>query len=154
MTERDVKLKLEAFREAYIQSYNSPSTQMDLREHFYLVRDESKTIHELMALMYDDFHKVMTDNKAQTLALMDRSIQTDTELYNYLLTVEHKLNKKPPIKKNFLMTLFTWSNIFKLLFLIGTFLIILFLIFEIDSNAYNTISGTILDTIDKFKKGN
>ena len=59
MTDNDIKEKIETARDYYIQSYNSPSTQMDLREQFYNVRDESKALNELITLMYDDIHKVM-----------------------------------------------------------------------------------------------
>jgi len=150
MTEEQVKKKIEDFRDSYIKSYNSPSTQMDLREHFYLVRDESKTIHELMALMYDDIHKVMTDNKNQILTLMDKSIQADTELYNYLLTIEKNSGKfnKPKPKKEW----HTWSNLFKIPVLLGSTIAVLLLLYEIDSTAYTAIIDHIMLAIEEFKK--
>jgi hypothetical protein len=153
MTEEQVKKKIEDFRDTYVKSYNSPSTQMDLREHFYLVRDESKTIHELMALMYDETHKILTDNKNQILTLMDKAIQADTELYNYLLTIEkNKLPKtKPSIFTN-IKELFSWSNIFKFLFLLSSVLFIMFLMYELDPEAYTKISSNVMEMVDKFKK--
>lgn len=151
MTEKDIKIKLEEFREKYVQSYNSPSTQMDLREHFYLVRNESKAIHELMALMYDDIHKVMINNKTLLLQLIDKGIQTDTELYNYLLTIEHDLKFNKP-QKSLFFRIFTWSNIFKFLFAIGAILLILFILYEINPAGFDDIFQKIFKTIDKFRK--
>jgi len=150
MTEKDVKNKLEKFRDTYVKSYNSPSTQMDLREHFYLVRDESKAVHELMALMYDDIHKVLTDNKTQLLTLLDKAIQTDTELYNYLLTIEKNSGKfiKPKPKKEW----YSWTNLFKIPVLLGSTIAVLLVLYEIDSNAYNAIIDHIMLGIEKFKK--
>jgi uncharacterized protein YxjI len=148
MTEKDVKTKLENFRDTYIKSYNSPSTQMDLREHFYLVRDESKNIHELMALMYDDIHKVMTDNKNQILTLLDKAIQADTELYNYLLTIEKNNSKFNKPKKEW----YAWTNLFKIPVLLGSIMALLLALYEIDSEAYNIIIDHIMTGIEKFKK--
>jgi len=150
MTEKEVKEKIEKFRETYIKSYNSPSTQMDLREHFYMVRDESKNIHELMALMYDDIHKVLTDNKTQILNLLDKAIQADTELYNYLLSIEKNLNLQKPKKPK--KEWYAWSNIFKIPVLLGSIMAILLLLYKIDPVAYNTIIDHILIGVEKFKQ--
>ena len=145
MTEERVRDKIELFRKTYINSYNSPSTQMDLRENFYLVRDESKVIHELMALMYDDLHKVVTDNKAQTLKLLDKAIQTDTELYNYLLTIEkNNVHKKTGFK-----ALFTWSNILKFNFFLGSTLLILFTLYKVDPTAYTKVMASFMTIFKK-----
>jgi len=146
MTEERVRDKIELFRKTYIDSYNSPSTQMDLREQFYLVRDESKAIHELMALMYDDIHKVLTDNKTQTLKLLDKAIQSDTELYNYLLTIE----KNIPVKKSGIKALFTWSNILKFNFFLGSTLLILFSLYKIDPTAYSKVMTSFMSILKKF----
>jgi len=146
MTEELVRDKIEKFRKTYIDSYNSPSTKMDLREQFYSVRDESKVIHELMALMYDDIHKVLTDNKSQILTLLDKALQADTELYNYLLTIE----KHIPAKKTGIKAWFTWSNILKFNFFLGSTLIILFTLYKIDPTAYSKIMTSFMTIFRRF----
>jgi len=147
-----MKDMLTDLRQEILNYTNSNFEQQNLMEHFIRVKEHDESTYELLVLIYNEFQMTNKHNKKQFVQMLDKALQIKTETINKMM-LENKKNTTWTLR---LYDTVTWKNTVKI---IGTWFFIitvLFVIYEIDKDAYSAISkdaGNVIEKVHQSIKG-